>query len=94
MISLSKGDIVGALEGHREGESVEAVRFIDLAGSGIGSGVVITGGTDGKACIWDLTTMRLRATLDHEVSGSLPRLELRVKNWQLNGCANSLLRTR
>ena len=72
VISLSKGDVVGALEGHREDESVEAVVFIDLAGAGVGagSGVVVTGGTDGKACIWDLSTMRLRATLEHEVNFS------------------------
>jgi ribosome assembly protein SQT1 len=67
VVSLSKGDIVGALEGHKEGESIEAVQFVDLAGTGAGSGVVVTGGTDGKACIWDLSTMRLRATLEHEV---------------------------
>ncbi|KAL5526597.1 SQT1 [Sanghuangporus sanghuang] len=66
VVSLSKGDVVGALEGHKEDESVEAVVFIDLAGAGAGTGVVVTGGTDGKACIWDLSTMRLRATLEHE----------------------------
>lgn len=66
-INLSKGEIVGAFEGHKEGESVEAVQFIDLAGAGAGAGVVITGGTDGKACIWDLSTSRLRASLEHEV---------------------------
>ncbi|KAI5122313.1 hypothetical protein M0805_002389 [Coniferiporia weirii] len=65
VVSLNKGDVVGALEGHKEGDSVEAVQFIDLAGAGAGSGVVITGGTDGKACIWDLSTMRLRTTLEH-----------------------------
>lgn len=68
VVSLTKGDVVGGLEGHREGESVEAVQFVDLAGAGAGSGTVVTGGTDGKACIWDLSTMRLRATLEHEVS--------------------------
>lgn len=68
VVSLTKGNVLGGLEGHKEGESVEAVQFIDLAGAGAGSGVVVTGGTDGKACIWDLSTMRLRATLEHEVS--------------------------
>ena len=68
VVSLTKGDVVGGLEGHKEGESVEAVQFVDLAGAGAGSGTVVTGGTDGKACIWDLSTMRLRATLEHEVS--------------------------
>jgi len=66
VVSLSKGEVVGALGGHSEGDSVEAVQFIDVAGTGAGSGVVVTGGTDGKACIWDLSTMRLRATLEHQ----------------------------
>ncbi|KAJ8585744.1 WD40 repeat-like protein [Rhizopogon salebrosus TDB-379] len=66
VVSLSKGEVVGALGGHAEGESVEAVQFVDLAGAGSGPGVVVTGGTDGKACVWDLTTMRLRATLEHK----------------------------
>lgn len=66
-MSLSKGEVVGALGGHAEGDSVEAVQFIDLSGTATGPGVVITGGTDGKACIWDVSTMRLRATLEHQV---------------------------
>lgn len=68
VVNLSRGDVIGALEGHREGDSVEAVQFVDLSGAGAGSGVVVTGGTDGKACIWDLSTMRLRANMEHEVS--------------------------
>lgn len=67
VVSLSKGHVIGALGGHAEGDSIEAVQFVDLAGAGGGSGVVVTGGTDGKACIWDLSTMRLRATLEHRV---------------------------
>ncbi|EIW57529.1 ribosome biogenesis protein Sqt1 [Trametes versicolor FP-101664 SS1] len=73
VISLNKGDVVGALAGHQEGESVEAVEFVELATPGplsgsapASGGVVVTGATDGKACIWDLSTMRLRATLEHE----------------------------
>lgn len=66
VVSLSKGEVVGALGGHAEGESVEAVQFVDLGGTGSSPGVVVTGGTDGKACVWDLTTMRLRATLEHQ----------------------------
>ncbi|KAG1750800.1 ribosome biogenesis protein Sqt1 [Suillus lakei] len=66
VVSLSKGEVVGALGGHAEGESVEAVQFVDLAGTGSSPGVVVTGGTDGKACVWDLATMRLRATLEHQ----------------------------
>lgn len=68
-MSLSKGEIVSTLGGHTEGESIEAIVFIDLTGAGgSGPGVVVTGATDGKACVWDLSTMRLRSTLQHEVS--------------------------
>jgi ribosome assembly protein SQT1 len=70
VVSLSKGEVVAALGGHTEGESIEAVAFVDLSGSGTsgpGPGVAVTGATDGKACVWDLSTMRLRATLKHEV---------------------------
>ncbi|KAK0223360.1 WD40 repeat-like protein [Armillaria fumosa] len=67
VVSLSKGEVVSTLGGHTEGESIEAVQFIDLTGnSGIGPGIVATGATDGKICIWDLSTMRLRTTLEHE----------------------------
>jgi ribosome assembly protein SQT1 len=63
IISLSKRKVVAELGGHTEGESVEAVAFLNLPGSG----VVATGATDGKVCIWDLSTMRIRATLEHKV---------------------------
>ncbi|EKM78755.1 hypothetical protein AGABI1DRAFT_114353 [Agaricus bisporus var. burnettii JB137-S8] len=67
VISLSKGEVVQSLGGHTEGESIESVVFVDLTGTGTESrGVVVTGATDGKACIWDLSTMRLRSTLQHE----------------------------
>lgn len=65
VISLNKGEIVGAMSGHQEGESIEAIAFVEFSS---GSETVVTGGTDGKACVWDLNTMRLRATLEHEVS--------------------------
>ena len=67
VIGLTKGDIVSTLGGHTEGESIESIVFIDITGSNTGPGVVVTGATDGKACIWDLTTMRLRVTLEHGV---------------------------
>jgi hypothetical protein len=69
LVSLSKGEVVGALAGHAEGESVEAIQFVDLVGTGAsaGPGVVATGGTDGKICVWDLSTMRLRTTFEHQV---------------------------
>lgn len=69
VISLSKGEVVQTLGGHTEGESIESVVFVDLSGLGPsneGPGVVVTGATDGKACIWDLSTMRLRTKLEHE----------------------------
>lgn len=67
VINLIKGEIIGTLGGHSEGESIEAITFLDLANTGAtGAGVVATGATDGKICIWDLTTMRLRATLEHQ----------------------------
>ncbi len=80
VLNLAKGEIVGALKVHREGESVETIAFVVLTGGtggvNIGPGVAVTGATDGRACIWDLGTMRLRATLEHEVCRScfLPKL--------------------
>ncbi|KAG6842312.1 hypothetical protein C0991_010600 [Blastosporella zonata] len=65
VVSLSKGEVVGMLNGHTEGESIEAVEFVDIPSVGASAGVAITGATDGKACIWDLSTMRLRTTLNH-----------------------------
>lgn len=94
VISLSKGEVVGALAGHQDGESVEAVEFVELgplsgtapAASG---GVVVTGGTDGKACIWDLSTMRLRATLEHEVRFSVFHHGCVADRWYLfAGCGD------
>ena len=68
VVSLSRGEVVGALDGHKEEESIEAVVFVDIVGAGAGAsttgagaaGVLVTAGTDGKACVWDLSTMRLR----------------------------------
>ncbi|KIM62689.1 hypothetical protein SCLCIDRAFT_15717 [Scleroderma citrinum Foug A] len=62
IVSLSKGVVVGALAGHTEDESVEAIGFIELPGGA----AVVSAGTDGQAHIWDLNTMRKRATLEHE----------------------------
>lgn len=69
-ISVSNGNVVGRLTGHDEGESVEALVFVDLlAGQGGGKGVVlVSGGTDGKGFVWDLATGRVRAELKHDVS--------------------------
>lgn len=69
IVNLAKGDVIGVLEGHKEGESVEAVEFVDWSnvGGGVGAGIVATGATDGKVCIWDLGSMKLRYTLEHTV---------------------------
>lgn len=68
LVNLSKGDVVTTLQGHAEGESVEALVFVDLlAGAGGGKGVVlVSGGTDGKGFVWDVATGRVRAELSHE----------------------------
>ncbi|KAF8896354.1 ribosome biogenesis protein Sqt1 [Infundibulicybe gibba] len=59
-------EVVATLGGHTEGESIEAIQFVRLTNSETGPGVAVTGATDGKICIWDLTTMRLRVTLEHQ----------------------------
>jgi len=67
VVNLVNGSILGALEGHKEKQSVESVAFLGLLLPGAGAGgIAITGGTDGAACVWDVTTMRLRTTLQHE----------------------------
>ncbi|KAG9020781.1 hypothetical protein FS842_007041 [Serendipita sp. 407] len=63
-----KGEVIGGLEGHAEGESVETVAFVDLGAAGGNREVVVTGGTDGKICVWDLNTMRLRTEMRHNDS--------------------------
>ena len=77
VISLSKGEVISALGGHADGESVEAVAFVNIVAAVDGtsapagsasSNTVVTGATDGKVCIWDLKTNRLRTTLEHKVS--------------------------
>ena len=77
VISLSKGEVISALGGHAEGESVEAIAFVNIVAAVDGTSApvgststntVVTGATDGKVCIWDLNTSRLRMTLEHKVS--------------------------
>lgn len=72
--------MVNTLEGHREGESVEALQFVDvLGGAGGGRGLVlVSGGTDGKGFVWDIATGRVRAELMHDVSTLLAAISL---NW-------------
>ena len=75
LVNLPKGDVVSSLAGHAEGESVEALVFVDLLnGQGGGKGVVlVSGGTDGKSFVWDVNTGRVRAELHHDVG--LPTLD-------------------
>jgi ribosome assembly protein SQT1 len=75
IISIVKGEILSTLRGHSEGESVEALEFVDLlGGAGGGKGVVlVSGGTDGKGFVWDVNTGRVRAELKHDVSGGSRR---------------------
>jgi ribosome assembly protein SQT1 len=77
VVSLSKGEVISALGGHTDGESVEAVAFVNIVAAVDGTSApvgsasantVVTGATDGKVCIWDLKTNRLRTTLEHKVS--------------------------
>ena len=92
VVSLSKGEVVGTLGGHLEGDSVEAVQFVDLGGPGGGSGVVVTGATDGNACIWDLSTMRLRATMEHKVMRFIT-IVITIQRRQILGCRDFPERT-
>lgn len=92
VVSLSSGKVVGAFGGHADGDSVEAALFVDLAGTGAGAGVAITGATDGKAHIWDMATNRLRATLNHKVC--LPECGKALQLTQpVAGCGHSSPRT-
>lgn len=77
-VNLADGKVVGKLTGHEEGDSVEALVFVDvLGGQGGGKGVVlVSGATDGKGFVWDLATGRVRAEIKHDVS-CLPNSERR-----------------
>ncbi|WWD20585.1 hypothetical protein CI109_105061 [Kwoniella shandongensis] len=69
LVNLAKGDIISTLIGHAEGESVEALVFVDLLGGAAGGGkgvVVVSGATDGKGFVWDVATGRVRAELKHD----------------------------
>lgn len=71
VVNLAKGEVVAVLEGHERGQSVEAVEFVSWGNiAAAAQEVVATGATDGKICIWDMTSMKLRATVTHEASVS------------------------
>ncbi|KAJ3744390.1 quinon protein alcohol dehydrogenase-like superfamily [Lentinula detonsa] len=94
VVSLTKGEIVSALGGHTEGESIEAVEFIDLTGTVSGPGIVATGATDGKICLWDLSTMRLRSTLEHsDAVTTLLAVPAPNNHLLVSGSADKTLRT-
>ncbi|KAG9087986.1 hypothetical protein FRC06_002271 [Ceratobasidium sp. 370] len=66
VVNLTKGDVIGALESHAEGESVECIAFVSPAATGTGTTdleLVVTAATDGKIFVSDLNTRRLRTTL-------------------------------
>ncbi|KAG8731255.1 hypothetical protein FRC10_001918 [Ceratobasidium sp. 414] len=66
VVNLTKGEVVGALESHAEGESVECIAFVSPAATASGSTdleLVVTAATDGKIFVSDLNTRRLRTTL-------------------------------
>lgn len=80
--------MLATLKGHGYGESVEALKFVDLLnGAGGGKGVVlVSGGTDGKGFVWDVTTGRVRAELSHKVSRlCIPNLQYSISSsWGLD----------
>ncbi|KAE8231978.1 hypothetical protein CF326_g2998 [Tilletia indica] len=56
------------LEGHQDGESVEAIEFIDLLGTTSGPTnwtSVVTVSTDGRAIVWDLASNKARLSVMH-----------------------------
>lgn len=71
LVNIARGEVVVTLEGHEEGESVEALTFVtlDLAGRGApGGGLLVSGATDGKVKVWDTNTTKVRVQMSHEVS--------------------------
>lgn len=68
VINLTKGDILGKLETTPD-VSVEAVTIVEITPGSAGVGV--TSSTDGKISMWDLGTMRLRASVSHSVSSEM-----------------------
>ncbi|OCF78470.1 ribosome assembly protein SQT1 [Kwoniella mangroviensis CBS 8886] len=71
LVNLTNGSTLNTLVGHPEGESIEALVFVDLLGGAAGGGkgvVCVSGATDGKGLVWDVHTGRVRAELKHEES--------------------------
>ncbi|CAO1622248.1 unnamed protein product [Parajaminaea phylloscopi] len=57
--------VVSALEGHKSGESIEGIAFVDLLGRADVATHLITAATDGKAVVWDLQTSKMRVECVH-----------------------------
>ncbi|WFD01177.1 60S ribosomal subunit assembly or modification protein [Malassezia yamatoensis] len=76
--SAGNVSVVGILDGHQEGESVEGVEFVDLVpastpGSFSGptsqtSTHIVSVATDGKAITWDLTSGKPRGEAMHDAA--------------------------
>ncbi|KAN0060764.1 60S ribosomal subunit assembly or modification protein [Thecaphora frezii] len=60
-------NVVNALVGHAEGESIEGIQFIDVGG-GSRTGHVITASTEGKAVVWDLSLAKMRCEVLHDAA--------------------------
>jgi len=91
VVNLSKGDVVGALAPLQPDESVEAIAFMGSAGT---AEVVVTGSTAGGACVWDLNTLKVRNTLEHDepVTCLIP-LPAPNSHLVVSGSADRFLRT-
>lgn len=57
--------VVSAFEGHKSGESIEGIAFVDLLGRTELATHLITAATDGKAVVWDLQTSKMRVECIH-----------------------------
>lgn len=76
VINLPGGHVVGQLKGHKQGESIEGLQFMDILGlagpggeaSGTKGLVLVSCSTDGRAVVWDVTTGNVRAEVTHGVS--------------------------
>ncbi|EPQ31326.1 uncharacterized protein PFL1_01510 [Pseudozyma flocculosa PF-1] len=60
-------NVVSALVGHAEGESIEGIQFIDVGG-GSRTGHVITASTEGKAVVWDISLAKMRCEVLHDAA--------------------------
>ncbi|KAH9068401.1 WD40 repeat-like protein [Lactarius deliciosus] len=77
VVGLSKGEVISALGGHAEEQSVEAIVFVNIVGAvdgssapaaPVGAGTVVTGATDGK--VTPVTSLLVHPTKPHLVISS------------------------